>query len=50
MLENPDTILVVTSAALDGSTIPAFVLGNGVEKAKDCTTLLDFAKTMFEAE
>ena len=50
VLENPDTILVVTSAALDGSTIPAFVLGNGVEKAKDCTTLLDFAKTMFEAE
>ena len=50
VLENPDTILVVTSAALDGSTIPAFVLGNGVEKAKDCTTLLDFTKTMFEAE
>ena len=50
VLENPDTILIVTSAALDGSTIPAFVLGNGVEKAKDCTTLLDFTKTMFEAE
>lgn len=50
VLENPDTILVVTSAALDGSTIPAFVLGNGVAKAKDCTTLLDFTKTMFKPE
>ena len=50
VLENPDTIIVVTSAALDGSTIPAFVLGNGVAKAKDSTTLLDFTKTMFEPE
>ena len=50
ILENPDTILIVTSAALDGSTIPAFVVGNDVQKAKDCTTLLDFVKTMFESD
>ena len=50
VLENPDTILVVTSAALDGSTIPAFVFGNEVEKAKNSTTLLDFVMTMFEPE
>lgn len=49
-LENPDTILIVTSGALDGSTIPAFVLGNDVEKAKDSKTLLDFVKTMFEGD
>ena len=50
ILENPDTILIVTSGALDGSTIPAFVLGNDVEKAKDSKTLLDFVKTMFEGD
>lgn len=50
VLENPDTILIVTSAALDGSTIPAYVLGNDVEKGKDATTLLDYVKTIIKAE
>lgn len=50
VLENPDTILIVTSAALDGSTIPAFMLGNGVENGKDCTTLLDYVKTVIQPE
>ncbi len=50
VLENPDTILIVTSAALDGSTIPAFMLGNGVENGKACTTLLDFVKTVIIPE
>ena len=50
VLENPDTILIVTSAALDGSTIPAFMLGNNVEKGKDCTTLLDYVKTVIKSE
>ena len=50
VLENPDTILVVTSAALDGSTIPAYILGNGVEEAKNSTNLLDFVKTMFKED
>ena len=50
VLENPDTILIVTSAALDGSTIPAFALGNDVEKGKDCKTLLEFVKTIIQEE
>jgi hypothetical protein len=50
VLENPDTILIVTSAALDGSKIPAFMLGNSVEKGKDAATLLDFVKTVIQAE
>lgn len=50
VLENPDTILVVTSAALDGSIIPAYVLGNGIEEAKNTTNLLDFVKTMFKED
>jgi hypothetical protein len=50
VLENPDTILIVTSAALDGSTIPAFMLGNNVEEGKECTTLLDFVKTIIKPE
>ena len=47
---NPNTILIVTSAALDGSTIPAFALGNNVEKGKDCKTLLDFVKTVVKED
>lgn len=50
VLENPNTILIVTSAALDGSAIPAFALGNNVEKGKDCKTLLDFVKTIFQED
>ncbi|MCR5764472.1 MAG: hypothetical protein K6G09_00695, partial [Treponema sp.] len=46
VLENPDTILIVTSAALDGSTIPAFMLGNNIESGKDAATLLDYVKTV----
>ncbi len=44
VLENPDTILVVTSAALDGSSIPVYALGNIPEAAKSSTSLLDFVK------
>lgn len=47
VLENPDTVLVVTSAALDGSKIPAYVLGNIPETAKSAATLLDFTKALF---
>lgn len=51
VLENPETLLVVTSAALDGSTIPAYILGNISEEAKEKTTLLDFIKaSVFELE
>ncbi len=50
VLENPDSILIVTSAALDGSTIPAFALGNNVEKGKDCKTLLNFVKTVVKED
>jgi len=46
VLENPDTILIVTSAALDGSKIPAFILGNNIEKGKAAATLLDYVKTV----
>ena len=47
VLENPDTVLVVTSAALDGtSQIPAYILGNVPEAAKQKTSLLEFVKSV----
>ena len=50
VLENPDTILLVTSSALDGSSVPAYIWGNVTDAAKNTTSLLDFVKTMFEEE
>ena len=44
VLENPDTVLIVTSGVLDGSSIPAYALGNIPEEAVSASKLYDFVK------
>ena len=48
VLENPDTILVVTDSAFDGSEIPAYVLGTVSDEAKTAGNLLDFLKAVIK--
>lgn len=48
VLENPDTVLVVTSATLDGSQIPAYIFGNVPESAKQETRLINFVKAIIK--
>lgn len=44
VLENQDTLLVVTSGALDASKVPVYAFGNVPDAAKTKTNLIDFVK------